>query len=162
MCRRAPGSGPRDRCRSTRPCSRPSPAPRAAAAVRPRLRAVPRRAIEEAVSYRQKRTQSNSNSQLQLQREAGSFEYGGWRLVIGDWKLCFGQYTGPSMPTLPMIPLFPAPSPIQEMDGLRRALGGGPRLLVKRDDALPFAFGGNRSGRCSWSRPTHSTPAPTR
>ena len=43
-----------------------------------------------------------------------------------------------------MIPLFPAPSPIQEMDGLRRALGGGPRLLVKRDDALPFAFGGNK------------------
>ena len=30
------------------------------------------------------------------------------------------------------------------MDGLRRALGGGPRLLVKRDDALPFAFGGNK------------------
>jgi len=48
------------------------------------------------------------------------------------------------MPTLPMIPLFPAPSPIQEMDGLRNALGGGPRLLVKRDDALPFAFGGNK------------------
>ena len=48
------------------------------------------------------------------------------------------------MPTLPMIPLFPAPSPIQEMDGLRRALGGGPRLLVKRDDTLPFAFGGNK------------------
>jgi D-cysteine desulfhydrase family pyridoxal phosphate-dependent enzyme len=48
------------------------------------------------------------------------------------------------MPNLPMIPLFPAPSPVQEMDGLRRALGGGPRLLVKRDDALPFAFGGNK------------------
>ena len=30
------------------------------------------------------------------------------------------------------------------MVGLRRALGGGPRLLVKRDDALPFAFGGNK------------------
>lgn len=28
--------------------------------------------------------------------------------------------------------------------GLRRALGGGPRLLIKRDDALPFAFGGNK------------------
>lgn len=48
------------------------------------------------------------------------------------------------MPNLPMIPLFPAPSPVQAMDGLRRALGGGPRLLVKRDDALPFAFGGNK------------------
>jgi len=59
-------------------------------------------------------------------------------------EVIFGQYTEPSMPTLPMIPLFPAPSPIQEMTGLRRALGGGPRLLVKRDDALPFAFGGNK------------------
>lgn len=48
------------------------------------------------------------------------------------------------MPNLPMISLFPAPSPVQTMDGLRRALGGGPRLLVKRDDALPFAFGGNK------------------
>ena len=28
--------------------------------------------------------------------------------------------------------------------GLRRALGGGPRLLVKRDDAIGFAFGGNK------------------
>ena len=27
---------------------------------------------------------------------------------------------------------------------LRAALGGGPRLLVKRDDAIPFAFGGNK------------------
>jgi D-cysteine desulfhydrase family pyridoxal phosphate-dependent enzyme len=30
------------------------------------------------------------------------------------------------------------------MAALRRALGGGPRLLIKRDDALPFAFGGNK------------------
>jgi len=30
------------------------------------------------------------------------------------------------------------------MDGLRAALGGGPRLLVKRDDAIPFGFGGNK------------------
>ena len=43
-----------------------------------------------------------------------------------------------------MVPLIPDPSPVQEMHGLRRALGGGPRLLVKRDDALPFAFGGNK------------------
>ena len=27
---------------------------------------------------------------------------------------------------------------------LRVALGGGPRLLVKRDDAIPFGFGGNK------------------
>ena len=30
------------------------------------------------------------------------------------------------------------------MNGLRDALGGGPRLLVKRDDAIPFGFGGNK------------------
>ena len=27
---------------------------------------------------------------------------------------------------------------------LRRALGGGPRILIKRDDAIGFAFGGNK------------------
>ena len=43
-----------------------------------------------------------------------------------------------------MIPLVSGPSPVQPMDGLRRAIGGGPRLLVKRDDVLPFAFGGNK------------------
>ena len=30
------------------------------------------------------------------------------------------------------------------MPRLREALGGGPRLLVKRDDALSFALGGNK------------------
>ncbi|MEX2272323.1 MAG: pyridoxal-phosphate dependent enzyme [Vicinamibacterales bacterium] len=40
------------------------------------------------------------------------------------------------------IPLDP--TPIQELSRLRSALGGGPRLLVKRDDALPFAMGGNK------------------
>lgn len=30
------------------------------------------------------------------------------------------------------------------MDRLREAIGGGPRLLVKRDDAIPFGFGGNK------------------
>ena len=30
------------------------------------------------------------------------------------------------------------------MDGLRAVLGGGPRLLVKRDDTIPFGFGGNK------------------
>lgn len=48
------------------------------------------------------------------------------------------------MPPLSIVPLFPLPSPVEELRGLRRLLGGGPRLLVKRDDALPFAFGGNK------------------
>lgn len=45
---------------------------------------------------------------------------------------------------LPSLPLAPYVTPVEELSRLRRALGGGPRLLVKRDDALPFAFGGNK------------------
>jgi 1-aminocyclopropane-1-carboxylate deaminase/D-cysteine desulfhydrase-like pyridoxal-dependent ACC family enzyme len=35
------------------------------------------------------------------------------------------------------------------MNRLRSALGGGPRLLVKRDDAIGFAFGGNKVRKLS-------------
>ena len=42
------------------------------------------------------------------------------------------------------VPLLTGPTPVQEMARLRAALGGGPRLLVKRDDAIPFGFGGNK------------------
>jgi 1-aminocyclopropane-1-carboxylate deaminase/D-cysteine desulfhydrase-like pyridoxal-dependent ACC family enzyme len=42
------------------------------------------------------------------------------------------------------VPLGLPPTPIEEMARLRAALGGGPRLLVKRDDAIPFGFGGNK------------------
>ena len=58
-----------------------------------------------------------------------------------------GQYTEPLMSRsrrLPTVPLAPAATPVEELHNLRRALGGGPRLLVKRDDALTFAFGGNK------------------
>lgn len=44
----------------------------------------------------------------------------------------------------PRFPLLSGPTPIEEMTRLRAALGGGPRLLVKRDDAIPFGFGGNK------------------
>src|SRR4051812_24815643 len=44
----------------------------------------------------------------------------------------------------PRIALIGEPTPVQEMSGLRDALGGGPRLLAKRDDAIPFGFGGNK------------------
>jgi D-cysteine desulfhydrase len=44
----------------------------------------------------------------------------------------------------PRIVLMGEPTPVHEMSGLRDALGGGPRLLVKRDDAIPFGFGGNK------------------
>jgi 1-aminocyclopropane-1-carboxylate deaminase/D-cysteine desulfhydrase-like pyridoxal-dependent ACC family enzyme len=45
---------------------------------------------------------------------------------------------------IPALDLWTPPSPIHELPRLRAALGGGPRLLVKRDDAIPFGFGGNK------------------
>ena len=44
----------------------------------------------------------------------------------------------------PRISLLSGPTPVEEMTRLRATLGGGPRLLVKRDDAIPFGFGGNK------------------
>jgi 1-aminocyclopropane-1-carboxylate deaminase/D-cysteine desulfhydrase-like pyridoxal-dependent ACC family enzyme len=44
----------------------------------------------------------------------------------------------------PRIALLTEATAVHEMEGLRKALGGGPRLLVKRDDAIPFGFGGNK------------------
>jgi 1-aminocyclopropane-1-carboxylate deaminase/D-cysteine desulfhydrase-like pyridoxal-dependent ACC family enzyme len=49
-----------------------------------------------------------------------------------------------ALAAIPSIPLAPYPTPIEEMTRLRAALGGGPRLFVKRDDTIPFAFGGNK------------------
>ena len=43
------------------------------------------------------------------------------------------------------VPLIGRSTPVEEMSRLRAALGAGPRLLVKRDDAIPFAFGGNKT-----------------
>jgi 1-aminocyclopropane-1-carboxylate deaminase/D-cysteine desulfhydrase-like pyridoxal-dependent ACC family enzyme len=45
---------------------------------------------------------------------------------------------------LPSVPLLSAPTPVEPMPGLRMVLGGGPRLFIKRDDAIPFGFGGNK------------------
>jgi len=42
------------------------------------------------------------------------------------------------------IALLRGPTALEEMPRLRDALGGGPRLFVKRDDAIPFGFGGNK------------------
>ena len=48
------------------------------------------------------------------------------------------------------VPVARDPTPVDELPRLREALGHGlgpanvPRLLVKRDDALPFAMGGNK------------------
>jgi len=46
-----------------------------------------------------------------------------------------------AIPTL--LPAI-APTPVEELSGVRAELGAGPCLLIKRDDAIPFGFGGNK------------------
>jgi D-cysteine desulfhydrase family pyridoxal phosphate-dependent enzyme len=46
--------------------------------------------------------------------------------------------------SLPGIPLAHYPTPVERLARLEAALGGGPRLFVKRDDAIPFGYGGNK------------------
>lgn len=45
---------------------------------------------------------------------------------------------------LPRAPLLTAPTPVEELPRLRDAIGASARLHVKRDDAIPFGFGGNK------------------
>src|SRR5689334_16608613 len=45
---------------------------------------------------------------------------------------------------LPSLPFVPAPTLVEPLPRLRDSLGGGPRLFIKRDDALAFGFGGNK------------------
>ncbi|HEX3704942.1 MAG TPA: D-cysteine desulfhydrase family protein [Vicinamibacterales bacterium] len=45
---------------------------------------------------------------------------------------------------VPTLPFVSAPTPVDPLPRLSAALGGGPRLLIKRDDAIPFGFGGNK------------------
>lgn len=51
-----------------------------------------------------------------------------------------------SLDDAPRISLLAGPTPVEEMSRLRAVLGGRgvPRLFVKRDDAIPFGFGGNK------------------
>jgi 1-aminocyclopropane-1-carboxylate deaminase/D-cysteine desulfhydrase-like pyridoxal-dependent ACC family enzyme len=44
----------------------------------------------------------------------------------------------------PSLPLVAAPTLVEPMPRLSAILGGGPRLYIKRDDAIPFGFGGNK------------------
>jgi L-cysteate sulfo-lyase len=44
----------------------------------------------------------------------------------------------------PSLPLVPAPTLVEPLPRLLAALGGGPSLFIKRDDAIPFGFGGNK------------------
>ena len=57
------------------------------------------------------------------------------------------NYTGRMLSTLsslPSIPFATGPSPVEPLDNLRNALDCDARLLVKRDDTIGFAFGGNK------------------
>jgi 1-aminocyclopropane-1-carboxylate deaminase/D-cysteine desulfhydrase-like pyridoxal-dependent ACC family enzyme len=45
---------------------------------------------------------------------------------------------------LPTLTPAIAPTPVEELLRLREAIGVCPRLLIKRDDAIPFGFGGNK------------------
>lgn len=45
---------------------------------------------------------------------------------------------------VPSLPLLASPTPIEPLTRLSARLGGGPRLFIKRDDAIPFGFGGNK------------------
>jgi 1-aminocyclopropane-1-carboxylate deaminase/D-cysteine desulfhydrase-like pyridoxal-dependent ACC family enzyme len=44
----------------------------------------------------------------------------------------------------PSLPLVPMPTQVEPLPRLAALLGGGPRLFIKRDDAIPFGFGGNK------------------
>lgn len=43
-----------------------------------------------------------------------------------------------------------APTPLQALDRLREALGGGPRLWAKRDDLTGLALGGNKARKLEY------------
>lgn len=50
----------------------------------------------------------------------------------------------------PRVRLAHAPTPLEPLDGLRKPLGGGPRLWVKRDDATGLAGGGNKTRKLEY------------
>ena len=57
-----------------------------------------------------------------------------------------------ALASLPSIPLSPDPTPVEELARLRAAVNAAPRLLVKRDDTIGFAFGGNGVSACDPER----------
>jgi 1-aminocyclopropane-1-carboxylate deaminase/D-cysteine desulfhydrase-like pyridoxal-dependent ACC family enzyme len=54
------------------------------------------------------------------------------------------QTTRKLLERLPMAKLGQLPSPVDDLPGLREAIGLESRLLAKRDDQIPFGFGGNK------------------
>lgn len=50
----------------------------------------------------------------------------------------------------PRVRLAHLPTPLEPMDRLRDALGGGPRLWIKRDDCTGLATGGNKTRKLEY------------
>src|SRR5882724_10935547 len=46
---------------------------------------------------------------------------------------------------IPRLHFAHLPTPVEELERLREALSGGPRVVVKRDDQTGLAFGGNKT-----------------
>ena len=46
---------------------------------------------------------------------------------------------------VPRVSLAHLPTPLEELPRFQEALGGGPRLLIKRDDQTGLATGGNKT-----------------
>jgi len=49
----------------------------------------------------------------------------------------------------PRVRLFPAPTPLEKLENLTRALGG-PEIWIKRDDCTVVATGGNKVRKLEW------------
>jgi 1-aminocyclopropane-1-carboxylate deaminase/D-cysteine desulfhydrase-like pyridoxal-dependent ACC family enzyme len=60
----------------------------------------------------------------------------------------FGAALG-RLASIPSLDLWTPPSPVHDLARLGAALGTGARLLIKRDDAIPFGFGGNKVRKVS-------------
>jgi D-cysteine desulfhydrase family pyridoxal phosphate-dependent enzyme len=45
---------------------------------------------------------------------------------------------------VPTVPFASAPTPVEPLPRLSAMLGRAPHLFIKRDDAIPFGFGGNK------------------
>jgi 1-aminocyclopropane-1-carboxylate deaminase/D-cysteine desulfhydrase-like pyridoxal-dependent ACC family enzyme len=67
-------------------------------------------------------------------------------MIPGGSATCLrSSFPEQALAAIDRVRLFSGPSPLEEPTRLRSALGPGtPRLFVKRDDALPFGFGGNK------------------
>jgi 1-aminocyclopropane-1-carboxylate deaminase/D-cysteine desulfhydrase-like pyridoxal-dependent ACC family enzyme len=59
-----------------------------------------------------------------------------WPMTTAELRAALARF--------PSVPFLAAPTPVEPLTRLSSRLGGGPRLFIKRDDAIPFGFGGNK------------------